>query len=58
VFNGAVIDEMAIDAMLNAIEKAGKQGGKLIYGGALNVRWNEGGHYISPAIMEVRLIAQ
>ncbi len=54
VLMGPVIDEMAIDAMLNAIEKAGKQGGKLIYGGErLTLDGIEGGHYISPAIMEV-----
>jgi len=52
---GPVIDQMAVDLMMNAIEEAKKAGGKLIYGGEkVAVKGLEGGFYVQPVIMEVK----
>lgn len=52
---GPVIDKAAIDAYLNAIEEAKKEGGKLLFGGQkLELKGLENGFYVTPAIMEVK----
>jgi aldehyde dehydrogenase (NAD+) len=52
---GPVIDQMAVDLMMNAIEEAKKAGGKLIYGGEkVTIKGLEGGFYVQPSIMEVK----
>lgn len=52
---GPVIDQTAVDLMMNAIEDAKKAGGKLIYGGEkVTIKGLEGGFYVQPSIMEVK----
>ncbi len=52
---GPVIDETALKNMQNSIRQAVKEGGKLLYGGdTVHPAGCEKGHYIEPAIMEVR----
>ena len=46
---GPMIDQAAVDAMQNALEKAQNEGGSLIYGGQLIERE---GNYVTPAIIE------
>lgn len=54
VLMGPVIDEMALKAMQAAIERAIRDGGRLLYGGdRLTIKGLEGGFYVTPAIMEV-----
>ncbi|MDD5063109.1 MAG: aldehyde dehydrogenase family protein, partial [Candidatus Marinimicrobia bacterium] len=54
VLMGPVIDEMALKAMQAAIERAIRDGGRLLYGGDhLTIKGLEGGFYVTPAIMEV-----
>lgn len=51
---GPMIDEGAINDMMNSIESAKKEGGKLICGGQrVKPGGLEGGFYVTPAIMEV-----
>ncbi|MBF0547339.1 MAG: aldehyde dehydrogenase family protein [Candidatus Riflebacteria bacterium] len=50
-FMGPLVDQAAASAMLNAMEKVRKDGGKIIFGGELLPL--PGGCYISPAIAEV-----
>lgn len=55
VLMGPVVEEMAITALQNAIERAKKYGGRLICGGErLALKGLEDGFYVSPAIMEVQ----
>ncbi len=55
ILMGPLIDETAIELMQDAIEKAQKSGGKLLYGGEkISPEGLEGGHYVTPAIMEVK----
>jgi len=52
---GPMIDEGAINDMMNSIENAKKEGGKLICGGQrVKPEGFEGGFYVTPAIMEVQ----
>lgn len=52
---GPVIDKGAVDAHLNAIEEAKKEGAKLLYGGEEYYPENcEGGNYLVPTIMEAK----
>jgi len=52
---GPVIDQSAVDAMMNAIEEAKKEGGKLLCGGDKHtVKGLEEGFYVTPAVMEVK----
>ncbi len=54
ILMGPVIDEGAIDDLMNAISKAKEEGGKLLCGGKRRtVEGLEGGFYVEPAIMEV-----
>ncbi|MDD5541313.1 MAG: aldehyde dehydrogenase family protein, partial [Candidatus Marinimicrobia bacterium] len=54
VLMGPVIDAMALKAMQAAIERAIRDGGRLLYGGdRLTIKGLEGGFYVTPAIMEV-----
>ncbi len=51
---GPMIDEGAVEDMMNAIEKAKSEGGTLLYGGErTSVEGIDGGFYVTPAIMEV-----
>ena len=50
---GPLIDARAVDDYGAALEKAGQQGGRLLYGGGrLAVSGREGGHYVLPAVVE------
>ena len=50
---GPMIDKAAVAMMMNAIERAKKQGGRLIYGGEqLDGPDYPGGCYVTPAIMQ------
>jgi aldehyde dehydrogenase (NAD+) len=52
---GPLIDKKAVDDYLNAIEKAKKEGGKMIVdGGVLNGSGYESGCYVKPCIIEAR----
>ncbi len=54
VLMGPVIDQSAVNDMMNAIEKAKQSGGKLLCGGEKHVvKGLENGFYVTPAIMEV-----
>lgn len=53
VLMGPVVSQNAVDDLMNAIEKAGKEGGRLVCGGErLRPRGLEDGFYVTPAIME------
>ncbi|MEM0155202.1 MAG: aldehyde dehydrogenase family protein [Thermoplasmataceae archaeon] len=53
VLVGPLIDRVAVDAFLSAIEQAKKEGGKLIYGGnKAKVEGFDDGYYVNPAIVE------
>ena len=50
---GPLIDAHAVDDYLAALEEAGRQGGRLLYGGgALSMRGCERGHYVQPAVVQ------
>ena len=50
---GPVINQMAVDAMMQAIERLKKEGGNVLYGGgAVDVKGCEGGFYVQPIIAE------
>ncbi len=50
---GPLIDKQAVDTMMQALERAGKEGGKLIIGGEqLSGKEFESGCYVTPAIVE------
>lgn len=52
---GPLIDGLAVDNYLAALEKAKKEGGKLLVkGGVEKVRGYANGHYVLPAIVEAR----
>ena len=52
---GPLIDAQAVDNYLAALEKAKKEGGKLLVkGGVEKVRGCANGHYVAPAIVEAR----
>jgi len=48
---GPLIDQLAVDAMQNALKEVEREGGKVIYGGEVLKR---DGHYVRPAIAEVK----
>ncbi len=49
---GPLIDQMAVDAYLNAISNAKAEGAKLLYGGnVLKIKGLESGFYVEPTIM-------
>jgi len=51
---GPLVDEMALQRMLNSIEKAEQRGGVLLYGGErITEGVPAGGVYVTPAIMSV-----
>ncbi|RKY55014.1 MAG: aldehyde dehydrogenase family protein [Candidatus Neomarinimicrobiota bacterium] len=55
ILMGPVIDKMAVELMMNAIEEVKKSGGKLIYGGNIKtIEGLENGFYVEPTIMEVK----
>lgn len=47
---GPLIDQLAVDAMQNALKEIEKEGGKVIYGGEA---LEEAGNYVRPALAEV-----
>jgi aldehyde dehydrogenase (NAD+) len=50
---GPLVNRKAVDDMLVAIERAVREGGRLVYGGReLGVEGLLGGHYVLPAIVE------
>ncbi|MCF7885094.1 MAG: aldehyde dehydrogenase family protein [Candidatus Marinimicrobia bacterium] len=52
---GPLIDELAIDNMMDAIAEVEKAGGKLLYGGnKVKIDGLEDGFYVEPTIMEAR----
>ncbi|HMS99506.1 MAG: aldehyde dehydrogenase family protein [Saprospiraceae bacterium] len=52
---GPLIDAQAVENYLAALEKAKKEGGKLLVkGGEVKVRGCANGHYVQPAIVEAR----
>ena len=52
---GPLIDRRAVDDYLAAIDRAVGEGGRLLYGGGtLLVPGCEGGHYVTPAVVEAR----
>ncbi|MBN2134934.1 MAG: aldehyde dehydrogenase family protein [Acidobacteria bacterium] len=52
---GPMIDQKAVDTVVEAIEEAKKEGGKLLYGGEkVEIPSVPGGFYIKPAIMEAK----
>lgn len=52
---GPLIDETAVEEMMQAIEKAKAEGGKVLYGGNRHkVEGFEGGFYVQPTIVEAR----
>jgi len=52
---GPLIDKQAVEGYLNAIEKAKKEGGKIIVeGGVLNGEGHESGCYVKPCIIEAK----
>lgn len=55
ILMGPVIDKMAIELMMNAIEEVKRSGGKLLYGGNIKtINGLENGFYVEPTIMEVK----
>ncbi len=48
---GPLIDQLAVDAMQNALKEIEKEGGKVIYGGEV---LDEDGNYVRPALAEVK----
>ncbi len=51
---GPLIDEKAVRNYEAAIEKAGRQGGKILYGGkVLSLKDLENGFYVTPTIVEI-----
>ncbi len=48
---GPLIDQLAVDAMQNALKEIEKEGGKVIYGGEA---LDEDGNYVRPALAEVK----
>ena len=55
ILMGPLIDQLAIDLMMVAIEKAKKSGAKLLYGGNVHkVEGLEAGFYVEPTIMEAK----
>jgi len=52
---GPLIDQMAVESYLNAIEKAKQEGGKvLVPGGVLTGKGYESGCYVKPCIIEAK----
>lgn len=52
---GPLIDKNAVKEMLDAVEKAKKEGGKVLYGGNCHtVEGLEGGFYVQPTIIEAK----
>lgn len=52
---GPLIDKQAVDSYLNAIEKAKKEGGKIVVeGGVLSGNGYESGCYVKPCIIEAK----
>jgi aldehyde dehydrogenase (NAD+) len=52
---GPLIDRRAVDDYLSAIDRAVAEGGRLLHGGGtLRVPGCEGGHYVTPAVIEAR----
>ena len=50
---GPMIDEGAVQDMMDSIEELKKQGGRVLYGGErVTVKGLEGGHYVTPCIAE------
>ena len=49
---GPLINQVAVDSMLNSIEQAVLQGGKLICGGKV-IKGLSGGFYVTPAIIQI-----
>lgn len=55
ILNGPLIDEGSFNAMQDALAKARKEGGKVLIGGERKIiKGLEGGHYVSPAIVEMK----
>ncbi len=55
VLMGPLIDQSAIDLMMNAIKEAKRAGAKLFYGGNLyKIEELAGGFYVEPTIMEAK----
>ncbi|MCK4639696.1 MAG: aldehyde dehydrogenase family protein, partial [Candidatus Marinimicrobia bacterium] len=55
VLMGPVIDRMAVDLMMKAIDEVKQSGGKLLYGGEIvKVDGLEDGFYVQPTIMEAK----
>jgi aldehyde dehydrogenase (NAD+) len=53
VLVGPLIDSTAVEAFKNAIEKVGKQGGKVVFGGdVLDGEKYDSGNYVVPALAE------
>jgi aldehyde dehydrogenase (NAD+) len=50
---GPVINQMAVDAMMQALERLKKEGGRVVHGGGtVDVRGSKGGFYVEPVIAE------
>ena len=53
ILMGPLVDQLAVDTMMDAIEEVKESGGKLLYGGdKVEVEGLEDGFYVEPTIME------